>query len=716
MEERVYKPYHQYISEMDKLDDDAFFNLIKELERICYTKINISKLICDHNNKRNYLGVKNKIDIEKKPEILLTKRLDALIELCSLVNKVTKADEKNKDKIKLTENETNKLIKWELNAKKKKYLEIIENLKSKSEETKKNAIKQYVSLSDEEFKEFKELKELQEDKKYFYRLKRELLTAIIYELRTHPEEYKDYKYGFVKDATEKEDTWGEFAINPPGHLGTYQFHFLRGEEDDIIYNISSIRDVKHEYTELAVTQKEGDQRNVYWIYTSDDIKDLKKVEEKYKEIKSNLKKSVNIEDENYQKLYILAILLKKDPEKELMEINPEAFERYKRKTGKFTEDKEKKSRRLSEQYETIIERLKATGKIYVASLKGIDSKVAIEAIIRQARKEGVNREIEVIEVNPGKQNLSGGVYINVNKDGVQINDRNKVIINSNDSINEQSVCSVLSTLGFDVPRNIVNYASKVMPQINKDPNNAYLLLGRLSGKAIFDFCKEIGENEENLMEISLTEENIGKYSSLTEEDKQTLLEEGKRKAEIFEEVKKYIKYYNIGDKKVAINADGISVGTYGMYLSYAEDADYYIGINNDENNGVQFTIQANPNKGDLPLELERWAYQKLFAENTIKNLDDVLIEKRRIIFGARTKPDISLKDRREDTSKPYIDEIMEEIISEIANIEGENLLAESFIKQSFYKTSMKDIESAALGIINTKEEKDKDGGEIGEQY
>ena len=93
----------------------------------------------------------------------------------------------------------------------------------------------------------------------------------------------------------------------------------------------------------------------------------------------------------------------------------------------------------------------------------------------------------------------------------------------------------------------------------------------------------------------------------------------------------------------------------------------------------------------------------------------MLIEKRRIIIGSRTKPNISLKDRREDTSKPYIDEIREEIISEIASIEGENILVESFIKQSFYKTSTKDIERATLGIINTKEEKDKDGGEIGDQ-
>ena len=124
-------------------------------------------------------------------------------------------------------------------------------------------------------------------------------------------------------------------------MGTYQFHFLRGEEDDIIYNISSIRDVKHEYTELAVTQKDADQRDVYWLYTNDDIIDLKVIEDKYKKIKSELKKSLNIEDQNYEMLYILAILLKKDPEKELMEINPEAFERYKRKTGKFTEDKEK---------------------------------------------------------------------------------------------------------------------------------------------------------------------------------------------------------------------------------------------------------------------------------------------------------------------------------------------------------------------------------------
>lgn len=725
MKEKVYKPYHQYITEMDKLDDSTFYALIQEIEKICCTRINIEDNIKKHNKKWASLGAEISTGAEI-PNITSPKRLDMLIELCSLVNKVTKQMSKNNIKsgeiterieesedIDFTEEEIKKIKKWELSDKEKRYLEIIEGLKSKSEKDRKKAIKQYIDLSNDEFSEFKQLKDIVEDKEYFYKLKQVILTAIIYELRTHAEEYKDYQYGFIEDDTEKDDISCAFAISIPGHLGTYQFHIPRREERDIIYNINSIYEVNHKFAGLASGDRKIGQMN--WLYTSDDIKDLEKIEEQYERIKARLSKTENIEDDDYRRLYMLAILLKKDPEKELMEINPEAARYYINSSESLTEDKGKKSRRLVEQYEGIINNIRTTGKIYVASTDSIDSKVAIESIIRQARKEGIDREIQIIKVNPGKQELSGGVYINVKKDGFQVDKKNQngmIFINSNDSVREQSVCSVLSTLGFEIPQNIVKYASKVVPEICRNPNNVYLLLGRLRGKAIFDFCKEIEERGEDLIEILLTEDNIDSYTSISQEDKQKLLEESKRKAKKFEKIKSNIQYYNIGDKKVALCDKGISVGAYSMYIAFAEGADYYIGIGNDKNNGVRVGIQSNPAKCDLPLEVERWAYKKVLEEETIESLEDVLIEKRRIIIGGRTKPNISLKDRREDKSKSYIKEIVEEIIAEIASSEGKNII-DSLIEESLSQTSMKDIEEETLGIISTQEEKDKKGVEIG---
>lgn len=726
-EERIYKPYHQYIAEAEKLDDNTFFALIQEIEKICCMRIDISKLIKKHN--ANWEDYETQIeDTSVAPEITNgKKRLDALIELCSLVNKVTKIEKENRkknietgtitDKVELSEeisftkDEKRKIRRWERTEKREKYSKIIEGLKSNSIEVRKEAAESFANLSEAELTEYKQYKEATEDEKYFYKLKQEILTAIIYELRTHPEEYKDYQYGFIEDDTEKDDTSCAFAINIPGHLGTYQFHIPRREERDILYTVDDIYDVNHRFSGMASGDKEISR--MYWIYTSDDIKDLGKIEQQYEDTKKRIRLSSNIEDDDYRRLYMLAILLKKDPEQELIKLNEKAAKYYINSSKGFTEDIGKRSRRIVEQYEGIIRNIKTNGKIYVASGSSIDSKVAIEAIVRQAKLEGVEGNVEIIEVEPGKQDLAGGVFINVKKDGIKIDKKNQngmLFINANDSDREQSVCSVLSKLGFDVPKNIVKYASKVMPEIYKDPNNAYLLLGKMDGKTIFDFCKEIEDRGEDLIEISLTEEKIESYSSFSDENKKALITDSKKKTKIFEEIKANIEYQHIGDKKVAIYNGGLSRATYAMHISFAEGADYYISCNENEEKGIQCCAMSNPEKCDLPLEVERWAYKKTLEEGI---LEDVLIEKTRVIIGGRTKPNIFLTDRRDNKSKKYVEEIKEQIISEIQKAEKINF-ANQIVKKSLEEgINLQGLEATERDMINTQEKKEKDGGELG---
>lgn len=743
-EERIYKPYHQYISEAEKLDDDTFFALIQEIEKICCMRIDISKWIKAHNAIWEEYETQIE-DTNTNPEIINgKKRLDALIELCSLVNKVTKIEKENRKKnietgpitdkitkiekgkkieapvtdktdseaeISFTVDEKRKIRRWERTEKREKYSKIIDGLKSDYPDVRKEAAENFAKLSDAEFSEYKQYKEAVEDEKYFYKLKQEILTAIIYELRTHPEEYSGYQYGFMEDDVEKVDTSCVFAINIPGHLGTYQFHIPRKQEKDILYTVDDIYDVNHRFSGMAAGDK--DISKMKWIYTSDDIKNFEKIEQQYEEIKKNLSISLDIEDDDYRRLYMLAILLKKDPEQELIKLSERAAKYYINSSKSFTENRGKRSRRIVEQYEGIIRNIKTNGKIYVASGSSIDSKVAIEAIVRQAKLEGFEGNVEIIEVEPGKQDLDGGVFINVKKDGIKTDKKNQngmLFINANDSDREQSVCSVLSKLGFDVPKNIVKYASKVMPEIYKDPNNAYLLLGKMDGKTIFNFCKEIEDRGEDLIEISLIEEKIESYSSFSDENKEALITDSKKKTKIFEEIKANIEYQHIGDKKVAIYNGGLSRATYAMYISFAEGADYYISCNENEEKGIQCCAMSNPRKCDLPLEVERWAYKKTLEEGI---LEDVLIEKTRVIIGGRTKPNIFLTDRRDNKSKKYTEEIKEQIISEIQKTEGINY-ANQIVKKSLEEgTNLQGLKATERDMINTQEKKEKDGGERG---
>jgi len=684
MKQRIYKPYHQFILESEKLSDEEFYRLIDEIENICCSRLNIEEYIRKHNNKWNSVGTT--VEGNQMVKIPENNRLNALIELCSFVNKVTKTiDIENalengqiSDKIQrvtdaeFTKEEIEKIQKWELKDTEKKYLDIFNRLKSQSDKDRRKGMKQLCQLNDEQLSQFENIRGFIEDEKYFYKLKQNILTEIIYELRTHPEKYEEYEYGFIEDNTEDDKVLCEFAINIPGHLGTYQFHILRREDRDVIYNINSFYEVKHKFAGLVKGDRSISQMN--WIYTEDQIKDLQQIEQQYGKIKKRLKESSKIEEDDFRRLYMLAMLLRRNPEEELESIRAGTSLYYKNSSESFTEDNGKKSRRIIEHKQGILQNLKTNKKIYVASGDILDTKAAIESIIREAEQEGIDRkEIEIIKVEPGSQEISGGIYLNVNKDGISVDKKNQngmLFISSQESIREQSVCSVLSRLGFNIPNNVVKYASKVMPEISRNPRNAYLLMNDLDGATILDFCKELDEKEEDLFDISLTEDNMKKYTSLTEERKKTLNLMAEKNKKIFEEVEKSIQYYSVGAKKIGICINPSEYGIYTAYFAYANGADYCISIS-AETRGIQCAIQSNPQKCDLPIELERWVYRKILEETSIENTGDVLVQKTRIIIGGKTKPDIYLENKNGKSTKDFTKEVLNEIISEI--IKSENL-------------------------------------------
>lgn len=720
MNQRIYKPYHQYISEAEKLSDDEFYKLIDEIENVCCSRLQMEKLI---RNLKN-LWAKEKVTIEgnKKVNNPNGERLDALIELCFFVNKVVKIIGKDRTlesgpisekiqkvtEVEFTREEIKKIKKNELKDIEIRYTNILKNLKSYSEEARKEGMKELCELSDKELYEYKITRDNFENKKYFYKLKQNILTEIIYELRTHPEKYEGYEYGFIEDDTEKDETVTAFAISIPGHLGTYQFHIVRKEEKDVIYNVNSLFEVKHKFAGLVAGDEPISRMN--WIYTEDDIKDIQKMEQQYDEIKKRLQGSSKIEDDDYRKLYMLAMLLRKDPEAELESIKKDASIYYENESHSFTEDKGKKSRRLVEQKQGIIQNLKANKKIYVASGDIFDTKAAIESMIRQAEQEGIDRkEIEIIKVEPGSQEISGGIYLNVNKDGINIDKKNQngmLFISPQESIREQSVCSVLSRLGFYIPNNVVKYASKVMPEISKNPRNAYLLMNDLDGATILDFCKELDEKEEDLFDVSLTEDNMEKYTSLTEERKKTLNSMAEKNKKIFEEVEKSIQYYTIGEKKIGICINPTEYGLYTAYFAYANGADYCISIS-EEDRGIQGAIQSNPQKCDLPIELERWAYKKILEEPSIENTGDVLVQKTRIIMGGKTKPDVFLENKTGEKNRGFTREVLDEIINETAKSENlETKEIEDLLLQIHQEFNLHDIASneSETEVINQENE------------
>ena len=166
MNQRIYKPYHQYISEAEKLSDDEFYKLIDEIESVCCSRLQIEEYIKKHNNKWNSVGTT--IEGNQMVKIPDKNRLNALIELCSFVNKVTKTIDIDSalengqisDKIQkvidveFTKEEIEKIQKWELKDTEKRYIDIFNRLKSQSDKDRKKGMKQLCELSNKELSEY----------------------------------------------------------------------------------------------------------------------------------------------------------------------------------------------------------------------------------------------------------------------------------------------------------------------------------------------------------------------------------------------------------------------------------------------------------------------------------------------------------------------------------------------------------------------------------
>ena len=282
-------------------------------------------------------------------------------------------------------------------------------------------------------------------------------------------------------------------------------------------------------------------------------------------------------------------------------------------------------------------------------------------------------------------------------------------LNVDENIRETSICGLLSRYGFPVPKDVVKYANEVTSAITDDSRNAYILANGLAekgfeglnGENIIKLCKELNEKGETLVSASLTDEQLERYEledlqKFYEEDIKKdkedleylyLIEDKNKKIQIIQEKMdkdgniQHIPEYKIeGQKikrKIAINRND-NPGQLAFYVAYAQGADCCISINEIKEEGVQLAIQSNPQKCDLPGKLRKWAYRKIKSGmqdslSPIKDVEDILNEKTRIIIGGRTRPDIYLKDRRENKEESYMEYTINELVNLVKEDEEEKV-------------------------------------------
>ena len=330
----------------------------------------------------------------------------------------------------------------------------------------------------------------------------------------------------------------------------------------------------------------------------------------------------------------------------------------------------------------------------------------------------LNKEEKGLYINSSKNGyykktpISKNV-ITVGKDVQQVDTNKKrksisemIKVDPDENLRESSVCELLSRYGFDVPNEIVKCANNVKiitKCVECGSKNAYLLADSLrDGKEIMELCNEVTEMGGTLDTTSLSDEQIKKYGvkdiqEFYEKDiiknKKDLRyiyfvknesDDGEKIQVIKEEVdeqgnKFYIPECNIEEqtvkRKIAINKNE-NPGQLAFYVAYAEDVDFCISINETKEKNVQFAIQSNPEKSNLPWKIRNWTYKKTKEAledqlSPVKDVSGVLNERTRIIVGGRNCPDICFKDNRENKEGSFLDYTINEIIEIIKNDEIE---------------------------------------------
>lgn len=629
--------------------------------------------------------------------------------------------------------------------------ELAQRFDSQDEAIRIEAIREMLNMDYSTSIDFLKNRELLSRKNQLYEIKHKLLTQIIAELVTKPEEYKDIMYGFVKD----DDEVPVFSVVIPKILGAMQFHIRQEDKEEILADVR-ILEKRYKYGKIFEGRNSNPIAKVNWCYTTDNIKDQNNLLEEFYRLREKLSKGLynndrggyhgiqEMYDEDISKYimyyYLLSGSSNETIKEKLKDIDPtkvtiegtikeiipssyimaESDPPYEETRDSFQKRITILNRKRMNYIKKYIENSKELN-IFVSSADTVDSKVSVEAIKRMAVDLGMPEDaIKVEKVKPGDEYDKTGIYINTNKKGIDMKKPNMIFLNPNEELRETSVSALLSNMGLDIPMDVIRFANRPIGFVKDEsgkiiPNANMLAYRQLTGAEIYELCEDL-ERENKTLGDSLSDELIKKYD--LQRTYELLLEEiddvkkhmltETIKAEGFKETLNYSTYF--GDNPIA------------ALVAYADGAEYCISIKkNNMSEGVSIAIQSNPlraerltketgsetqtnsltredrttrldkktkrkmkieeakkdrenravydsQKQNLPIEIIRWAYDKLIEEIDAEDSDitrttDFLIESTRVIIGGKNRDDVLLRDRQssEDGEKFFYRKILLEI-------------------------------------------------------
>lgn len=496
---------------------------------------------------------------------------------------------------------------------------------------------------------FLEYCDFENREKSLYGMKHKLLSMILKELIENPDNYKEYMYGFVKDSNEQY----VFVINIPGHLGSYQFHIEINHENDILYDVKC-KKISHELGELAKASLPLGEMNFIKGFSKSELNEagegldgIKNKLEYYMKAAKNFNSIDEESNEILRMIFLYSILLCENPKTNLLVANHNLADAFIHKTncGLLSDYKGNgQTIRGNDEYNSIMSNLKNIHTIHITSPNTVDSKVVIEAIKRAYKEffadEEDKEELSIHIINQGEAvgEEVKGLFINLNRNGNDFTDEDRIFINADEKLGEKSVCAVLDKIGgFEIPQDCIFYTGRGYKYAPVESNSAYRLCraNTMTGEKIFELCEELNKDGKHLIDAQLSEEQISRYG-LNKARKDI----GNRLRRI--KSKKHFKIVNIENKKVAIYYDAID-GLADEY-AYSQGCDICICMQEynpkdlNKKKGIRFSISSQE---VLPYELREWAYERRILDSEERqNWNWMLVQPTRIICNGKTDENV----------------------------------------------------------------------------
>lgn len=308
--------------------------------------------------------------------------------------------------------------------------------------------------------------------------------------------------------------------------------------------------------------------------------------------------------------------------------------------------------------ETIEKKIRETGTIVTHFGDDLDNKSSIQAIQKWAEDNHIieaGKQIEVIRVPAGQ--IKEG-YLNVDTGGHKGNkiEGNTVVIDGDTANGVKSASESLSKIGIYVPEQILELADTKPNKVSAlDSRSGLALVRYLSGEQTFNLA------EENLLDKTLTDEQIMKYGLCEAHEKQQGIIDNATK-----KIEKYMTIMPNGEKIVLAPEQILA----GSAIAYEMGVNYYVSSaehfdENKNGDGVTFAITSKPGI-ELPEKVLSYGEKLVEKYRIDENTSGVFVNpnKQMIVAGGFKNPSFKITN---ETVKGMLEEIESEFTGKELN-------------------------------------------------